>query len=108
GTLDGICEETLASSRQPNERPLVVIETFAANQILARRGEVYAESLRVGSAFADYLGRYTLTGDAPRNLGDITRTLRTVIDRLIQDEVDIEEYESAPGSDRSAREAVVR
>jgi DNA helicase II / ATP-dependent DNA helicase PcrA len=108
GTLDGICEEVLASSRQPGERPLVVVETFAANQMLARKGEVYAESRRVGSAFATYLGRYTLTGDPPINLGDMTRTLRTVIDRLIQDEVDIDEYESAAGVDCTAREAVVR
>jgi hypothetical protein len=56
--------------------------------MLARRGEVLAQSRRLGQPFADYLGRYTLTGDPPHNLGDMTRTLR-IVDRLIQDEVDV-------------------
>lgn len=107
GTLDSICEEALASSRQPNERPLVVIETFAANQMLARKGEVFAESQRLGAALAGYLGRYTLTGDPPRTVGDITRIIRTIVDRLLQDEVDMDGY-LAPGPDQEAREAVVR
>lgn len=108
GTLDGICEESLASSRGPNERPLVVIEQYAANQMLARKGEVFVESRRLGQPFADYLGRYTLTGDPPQNLGDMTRTLRTIVDRLIQDEVDVAQYEADAGPDKTAREAVVR
>lgn len=108
GTLDGICEEALASSRTPNQRPLVIIEQYAANQVLARKGEVFVESRRLGQPFADYLGRYTLTGDPPQNLGDMTRTLRTIVDRLIQDEVDVNQYESDAGPDREAREAVVR
>ncbi|WP_316191869.1 DEAD/DEAH box helicase [Bradyrhizobium sp. SZCCHNRI3018] len=105
GTLDSICEESLTASRLPNERPLVVIETFAANQLLARRGEVFAASRRTGQAFADYLGRYSLTGDPPTTVGDMTRIVRTIIDRFVQDEVDIDQY-LAPGTDLEARRAV--
>jgi DNA helicase II / ATP-dependent DNA helicase PcrA len=107
GTLDSICEESLATSRLPNERPTVVIETFAANQMLARKGEVFSESQRLGASFAEYLGRYTLTGDPPRTIGDMTRIVRTIIDRLIQDEANLNQY-VAPGEHLAARQAVMR
>ena len=38
GTLDSLCEEALSGAREPNERPPVVIEAFAANQMLAPAG----------------------------------------------------------------------
>jgi DNA helicase-2/ATP-dependent DNA helicase PcrA len=107
GTLDSLCEEALSDAREPNERPPVVIEAFAANQILARRGEIYQEAQTVGQTFKDYLGRYTLTGDAPNTVGDMTRIVRTLIDRLIQDEVDLSAY-LGPGTDLSARAAIGR
>lgn len=107
GTLDSICEEVLSSTREPNERPPVVIETFAANQMLARRGGVYDELQQLGQPFRDYLGRYTLTGDPPANVGEMTRIVRTIIDRLVQDDVDLNGY-LAPGDDLAARQAVVR
>jgi DNA helicase II / ATP-dependent DNA helicase PcrA len=106
GTLDGLCEEALSGAREPDERPPVVVEAFAANQMLARRGE-YEESQRVGQPFRDYLGRYTLTGDPPATVGDMTRVVRTIIDRIVQDEVDVASY-LAPGRDLAARQAVVR
>jgi DNA helicase-2/ATP-dependent DNA helicase PcrA len=105
GTLDSICEEALAEARGPTERPPVVIEAFVANQILARRGEVYETSRRLGQPFVDYLGKYTNTGDPPLTLGDMTRVVRTLVDRLIQDEVDAAGYVS-PGPDHTARTAV--
>jgi DNA helicase II / ATP-dependent DNA helicase PcrA len=108
GTLDSLCEEALSADRQPDERPLVVIESFAANQMLARRGDIYAEAQRVGQPFADYLGRYTLTGDPLTTLGDMTRVVRTLIDRFVQDEVDVRGYVARQGSDRNARDAVGR
>jgi len=48
GTLDSICEEALSGAREPNERPPVVVETFAANQMLARRGEIFQTSRQLG------------------------------------------------------------
>lgn len=106
GTLDSICEEALSGARQPNERPPVLVEAFAANQLLARRGEIYDRSKRLGQPFLDYLGLYTNTGDPPTTLGDMTRVMRTLVDRLIQDEVNLAAYEG-PGPHQPARQTVV-
>ena len=108
GTLDSLCEEAIAADREPDELPPTVIEAFAANQILARRGEIFRESQAVGQPFRDYLGRYTLTGDAPQTVGDMTRVTRTLIDRFIQDDVDLAAYLAAPGPDLVARQAIGR
>jgi DNA helicase-2/ATP-dependent DNA helicase PcrA len=107
GTLDSLCEEALSGARGPDERPLVVIEAFAANQMLARRGGIYEEWQKEKDEFEDYLGQYTLTGDRPGTLGDVTRIIRTIIDRLVQDEVDRMGY-VAQGKHLRARKAVLR
>jgi DNA helicase II / ATP-dependent DNA helicase PcrA len=106
GTLDSICEEALSGAREPDQRPPVVIESFAANQMLARRGEVYQTSRRLGQPFLDYLGLYTNTGGPPRTVGEMTRVVRTLVDRLIQDEVNRVAY-VGPGPHQAARQAII-
>ncbi len=105
GTLDGICEESLSRGREPDERALVVVEAFAANQVLARKGEVFATAQRVGRQFAEYLALYSNTGDPPSSLGDMTRVVRTIVDRLGQDEVDLKGY-AALGPHHAAKLAI--
>lgn len=105
GTLDSICEETLAEARGPAERSPVVVEAFVANQILARKGEVYDAFRAMGPDFQNYLGKYSNSGDPPNTLGDMTRVVRTLVDRFIQDEVDERGY-VARGPDLNARRAV--
>jgi DNA helicase-2/ATP-dependent DNA helicase PcrA len=55
----------MAGARELDERSQVVIETFAANQMLARRGEIYETSRHLGQPFQKYIGQYTNTGDPP-------------------------------------------
>ncbi|WP_238536566.1 ATP-dependent helicase [Stigmatella aurantiaca] len=105
GTLDSLCEEALSGARGPGERLPVLVEAFAANQLLARRGEIYKTAERLGQPFLDYLGLYTNTGDPPETLGDMTRVVRMLVDRLVQDEVDLAEYVK-PGPHQAARQAV--
>lgn len=105
GTLDSICETTLAEARGPAERPPVVIESFVANQILARRGEVYDASRNLDPGFQNYLGKYSSSGEPPNTLGDMTRVVRTLVDRFVQDEVDEAGYVAARG-DANAKRAV--
>jgi len=105
GTLDSICEEVLSEARGPAERPPVVVEAFVANQILARRGGVYEARENTGSEFQSYLGKYSNSGDPPETLGDMTRVVRTLVDRFVQDEVDEQRY-VARGPDLNARRAV--
>jgi DNA helicase-2/ATP-dependent DNA helicase PcrA len=106
GTLDSLCEEALAGAREPDERPLVVIESFATNRMLAKRGDLYQKWQKSKDAVESYLGQYSLTGDPPGTLGDVTRIIRTVIDRLVQDEVDRKKY-VAPGKHLKARQIVL-
>lgn len=105
GTLDSICEEMLSASRAPGERSPVVIEAFAANNLLARRGKIFEVASRIGQPFDNYLALYTNSDSAPRTLGDKTRVIRTIIDRLVQDEVDLTAYEGA-GDHQVARRGV--
>jgi DNA helicase-2/ATP-dependent DNA helicase PcrA len=105
GTLDSLCEEALSGTRAPNERPPVVVEAFAANQMLARRGEIYRTSRQIGQPFLDYLALYTTTGDPPSTLGDMTRVVRTLVDRFIQDNVDLAAYVAA-GPHQAARQSI--
>lgn len=107
GTLDSLCEEALSGAREPDERPLVVIEAFAANQMLARRGQIFTELNQARPQIETYLALYTLTGDPPGTVGDITRIIRTLIDRIVQDEVDRTAY-VGPGPHLEARQAVAR
>lgn len=105
GTLDSICQEVLAEATGPAEWPPVVVEAFVANQILSRRGEIYDAYRNGGTDFQRYLGKYSNSGDPPVTLGDMTRVVRALVDRFVQDEVDERRYLAA-GPDLNARRAV--
>ncbi len=107
GTLDSLCEEALSVTRDPREPPPTVIETFAANHILSRRGEIYNESQLNDPTLPQYLSVYTNTGDVPTTLGGMTTVIRTLVDRFIQDDVDLTAFSTAP-SDQQARMTIRR
>ena len=107
GTLDSICEEAVRDMREPNEAPPVILEQSAARAILYRRGEIWSELRNLGDPFKAYLGRYGFSGDPVRNNGEATEIIRTIVDRLVQDRVDVAAY-AAPHQDATYREAILR
>jgi DNA helicase-2/ATP-dependent DNA helicase PcrA len=107
GTLDKVCQEALGEEREPGERRFVVVEGFAADVLLSRIGEVARERNDV-TELNSYLGQYTMFGQPPRNTGEAVRIVRTLIDRFIQDDVDVARYVQAPGAFPEARAAVRR
>lgn len=107
GTLDSICEDAVRDMREPNEAPPVILEQSAARAILYRRGEVWSELRNLGDAFKAYLGRYGFSGDPVRNNGEATEIVRTIVDRLVQDRVDLAAY-AAPHPDATFRAAILR
>jgi DNA helicase-2/ATP-dependent DNA helicase PcrA len=107
GTLDSVCQEALGEQRAPGERRFVVVEGFAADVILSRVGEVARERGAVPQ-FDDYLAQYTMLGRPPRNTGEAVRVIRTIIDRFVQDDVDVTAYESMDGPYPAARAAIRR
>jgi DNA helicase-2/ATP-dependent DNA helicase PcrA len=88
GTLDSICEDTLTMHRQPGDAPPVLVEGFVGNALLAREGML---PLRAHSnpALNAYLAQFTRNGQAPANFGETITVCRTIVDRLIQDQVDL-------------------
>jgi DNA helicase-2/ATP-dependent DNA helicase PcrA len=107
GTLDGVCQEALGEQRNPSERRYVVVEGFAADVLLARVGEVANERNNVAE-LNDFLAQYTLFDQPPRNTGEAVRVVRSLVDRFIQDEVDVAGFVNASGPFSQARSAVGR
>ena len=107
GTLDSICEEAVRDMRDANEAPPVILEQSAARAILNRKGEIRTELQNLGLNFNTYLGRYSFNGDPTRNIGDATEVVRTIVDRLIQDRVDLRAYGGAH-ADQVHRQAILR
>ncbi len=87
GTLDSLCEDTLTTHRQPGDPAPVLVEGFVGNALLAREGMFPAGALN-NNALNSYLAGFTLDGQPPQNFGETLAICRTVVDRLIQDQVD--------------------
>lgn len=107
GTLDSICEEAVRDMRSPNEAPPVVLDESAARALLARRGEISRELNAVGDELRAFLGRYSFAGDPVRTVGEATAVARTIVDRLIQDRVDLQVF-GGPHPDQASRQAILR
>ncbi len=107
GTLDSLCQDALGEHRAPGERRYVVVEGFSADVLLSRIGEVGRE--RAGLAeLNQYLAQFSMFGDGPRNTGDAVRAIRSIVDRFIQDGVDVDAYAAAPGPFGASRQAIKR
>ncbi|MDI6449102.1 UvrD-helicase domain-containing protein [Anaerobaca lacustris] len=94
GTLDSICEDALTTLRDPGDAPPVLVEGFVGNALLAREGMFPAGSYdrtaqAISQELAAYLAPFTRDGQGPANFGEAISVCRTVVDRLIQDRVDI-------------------
>jgi len=107
GTLDSVCEDAVRDMREPNEAPPTILEESAARAILNRRGEVWRELNDLGDPFRAHLGRYGFSGDPVRTNGEATAVIRTIIDRLIQDRVDLAAF-AGGHPDQEFRHAILR
>lgn len=91
GTLDSICEDTLTTHRNPGDPSPVLVEGFVGNALLAREG-MFPHGLLNNPALATYVAAFTRSGQPPYNFGETLTVCRTLVDRLIQDRVDIGAY----------------
>lgn len=105
GTLDSICEEVLTTFRDPTDPAPVLVEGFVGNALLMFNG-LFPNSANNNPALDIYLSSFTLDGSQPRNFGEKLRICRTIIDRLIHDQVDLASYSLAP-THRQARQCIV-
>jgi DNA helicase-2/ATP-dependent DNA helicase PcrA len=104
GTLDSICEEALNRYRDPVDRVSVVVEGFVANALLRIDG-LYPSGANRNQDLANYLASFTFQGDPPRNFGELLSVSRTIIDRFLQDGVDLVSFRGA-ASHRPARQCL--
>ena len=91
GTLDSICEDALTTYRNPGDASPVLVEGFVGNALLAREGMFPSGALR-NQPLYNYLAQFTRDGRVPQNFGETLNMCRTVVDRLIQDQVNIATY----------------
>lgn len=105
GTLDSICEDTLTTYRDPGDSPPVLVEGFVGNALLTREGMFPSGALRNPDLDA-YLANFTMSGQPPDNFGHTIDMCRTIVDRLIQDCVEIDAF-STGSTDTLGRQCVV-
>jgi DNA helicase II / ATP-dependent DNA helicase PcrA len=95
GTLDSICQEALSSDRHSDEPPLVTLETFAAGVILQRRGGLNATYRANEPELGQFLSPFTFDGEPPETIAEAAAAMIPIIERLVQDRVDIERFGAA-------------
>lgn len=93
GTLDSLCEEILTTHRDPADPAPVLVEGFVGNALLIRNG-LFPSGAHTNVGLAAYLANFTFDGSAPRNFGETVEVCRTMIDRLIHDEVDVSRFQA--------------
>lgn len=98
GTLDSVCEEAVRSLRAATDAAPALLEGFAADAILLRRGlngSVYVGG-NIDPGVAQYLATFTLLGSPPANAGELVRVVRPLFDRFSHDEIDLAAYATGP------------
>lgn len=105
GTLDSLCEDALTRYRASGDAPPVLVEGFVGNALLGREGMLPSGALNHGPLYA-YLAQFTLDGQPPHNFGEALSVCRTVVDRIIQDQVDPAAFITA-GTHTQGRQLVV-
>ena len=103
GTLDSICEEALRSLRAATDPAPSLLEGFAADALLLRRGlstHVY-ESGTLNAGVGDYLARLTSDQKPPANAASLIKLVRPLFDRFNHDGVDLSVFRGlAPSEPR--------
>ena len=90
-TLDSVVQQALTDYRLPGTLAPVVADTTASSLILKRAA--FRELYDGGQELIDrLLSRYTFERQAPRNRGEALRTARRLLERLIQDRVDLQGF----------------
>ena len=105
GTLDSICRDILTTVRlQPGPVP-VVVEPFVNNALFRRHG-LSATGAHNNNELDEYLSDFTFTGRQPRNHKERLGVCQTIIDRLVQDQVNLQEYQRATEHSEARRTIV--
>ena len=95
-TLDSTIHSVLSEYRPAGTSPPVVTDESTSQLILKR--EAFRHYYYTGDnkyLLDRFLGRYTFDREQPRNQGAALKNVKTIIERLIQDCVDLDSYSQA-------------
>jgi DNA helicase II / ATP-dependent DNA helicase PcrA len=109
GTLDSICEDALRTMRASADPAPALLETFAANAIMHRRGlrNTAYNSGAIDPAVATYLAQFSFDGKPPAIVSDFVMMVRPLFDRFAHDMIDVSRFR-ALSTHASARDLLVR
>lgn len=94
GTLDSIAQQALTDHRLPGQTAPMVMDNVAGQSALRRFA--FSEKYQHNKATINQiLRRYTFQGDEPRNQSEALETMQSLLQRLIQDKVDVTSYRAA-------------
>lgn len=102
GTLDSIAQQALTDHHLPGKTAPMVMDN-ASSQLVLRRFAFSDRYRRDKATIDNLLKDYTFDGKPPRNQGAALVTTQSLLQRLIQDRVDIGSY----GSTLTSRAAIV-
>ena len=90
-TLDSVVQQVLTDQRPSGTLSPVVADTTVSNLILRRKvfQNMYDQN---EDKLKGLLGRYTFDKKFPRNRGEALRTAKTLLDRFVQDRVELNSY----------------
>ena len=95
-TLDSTINSVLSEYRQVGTSPPVVTDESTSQLILKRKAFQHHYYTGDNKVLLDrFLGRYTFDGKPPFNQGEALKNVKTIIERLIQDRVDLDSYSQA-------------
>ncbi|WP_438026355.1 UvrD-helicase domain-containing protein [Sorangium sp. So ce233] len=106
GTLDSVCEDAIRTMRAPTDPAPTLLEGFAANALMHRRGLTGPAYTANGivPAVATYLSSFTFDGQPPGNVGELIASIRPLFDRFAHDLVDLQRFRTL--SPQPARDAL--
>ena len=105
GTLDSICNDILTTIRSQADPVPVIVEGFVNNALFRRRG-LFATEAHNNDELTEYLSNFTFNGNQPKNFREKLAICRTIIDRFVQDQVDLQQYQQVT-EHNEARRAIV-
>jgi len=94
GTLDSVCEDALRTMRAAIDAAPVLLESFAANALMHRRGLTGTayNGGTIDPSVATYLASFKFDREPPENVGELIGSVRPLFDRFSHDMVDLKQY----------------
>lgn len=106
GTLDSICNEVMTTIRSGSDPVPAILESFV-NDALFRLHGLVATGANNNEELTEYLSNFTFTGSSPRSLKEKLEVCLPIIDRFVQDRVNLQTYRQTTEY-KEAREVLVK